>query len=83
MGEFTGFKREHFDYFVLHDADDARLWVRDQITDFAAHVRTALRKSVDSSFYKHCQVGKMERSKSYCWVAFGPEPWKTCEGCAH
>lgn len=82
MSEFTGFKWEHFEYFILHNDALARRFVRDQITDFAACVQAVLRKSVDP-FYKDFHIGKLDRSKSYCWVAFGPKPWKTCEGCAH
>jgi hypothetical protein len=44
MSGFTGFQRDHFDYFLLHDDDDARRWVRDQMVDFADRVQTELCK---------------------------------------
>lgn len=70
MSGFTGFKREHFDYFVLHDDDDARRWVRDQIDDFANQVRTILHKH--APFYEDYDIGNLKQSASYCWIAFGP-----------
>jgi hypothetical protein len=82
MGGFTGFQRDHFDYFLLHDDNDARRWVRGQVEDFAARVQTELHK-VDP-FYEHCHVGRLERSDSYLWAAFGPgPPFKKCEKRAH
>jgi hypothetical protein len=35
MSGFTGFRHEHFDYFLLHDDDAARRWILDQVEDFA------------------------------------------------
>jgi hypothetical protein len=40
MAEFTGFQLDHFQYFLLHDDDDARLWVRQQMESFASQVQT-------------------------------------------
>ena len=78
MSGFTGFQREHFDYFLLHDDDDARRWVWDQVEDFAARVQTRLQKEL-GSFYESYHVGKSKASASHCWVAFGPDPLKECE----
>jgi len=82
MSGFTGFQRDHFDYFLLHDDDDARRWVRAQIDDFAARVQTGLYKV--EPFYEDCHVGNLKRSDSHCWAAFGPgPPFKRCEERAH
>jgi hypothetical protein len=82
MSGFTGFQRDHFDYFLLHDDDDARCWVRDQVEDFAARVQTQLHEF--DPFYEDCHVGNLERSASNCWAAFGPgPPFKKCEKHAH
>jgi hypothetical protein len=81
MSGFTGFQRDHFDYFLLHDDEDARRWVLDQMNDFAARVQTELRK-IDK-FYELPHVGALPRSQSYCWVAFGPDPFEECKRFAH
>ena len=70
MSGFTGFRREHFDYFLSHDDDDARRWVRAQVTDFADRAQKRLCEFAD--FYESSDVGTLRQSDSYCWVAFGP-----------
>jgi len=70
MSGFTGFRREHFDYFVMHDDDDGRRWVLDQVNEFAAQVRAILHTF--ARFYEDYDLGKLKLSGSYCWVAFGP-----------
>jgi len=82
MSGFTGFQPEHFNYFLLHDDDEARRWVRGQVEDFADRVQTQLHDKVDS-FYEHPHVGVLKPSDSYCWAAFGPAPWEKCKKFAH
>jgi hypothetical protein len=82
MSGFTGFQGDHFDYFLLHDDEDARRWVYDQMIDFAARVQTALHK-IDPQFYQKSHVGMLKRSESYSWAAFGPNPFKECWKRAH
>jgi len=48
MSEFTGFRLEHFRYFLLHDDDDARRWIRDQMGYFATRVQAGLCESAPS-----------------------------------
>jgi hypothetical protein len=81
MSGFTGFQRDHFDYFLLHDDDEARRWVRGQVEDFAARAQTELYK-VDP-FYQKSYVGVLKRNKASCWAAFGPEPFEECHKRAH
>lgn len=69
MSGFTGFRPEHFNYFVLHDDDDARRWIRDQVGHFADKVQSQLHKL--DTFYEDRHVGNLNRSASHCWVAFG------------
>jgi hypothetical protein len=70
MSGFTGFRREHFDYFVLHDDDDVRRWVLDQVKEFASLVWKNLHDF--APFYEAFEIGALERTNSYCWIAFGP-----------
>lgn len=70
MAEFTGFQRDHFQYFLLHDDDDARRWVREQMESFASQVLKGLQTF--DPFYEACDVGVLKRADPYCWVAFGP-----------
>jgi hypothetical protein len=70
MSGFTGFRREHLNYFVLHDDDEARRWIGEQVQDFAERVRSQLHK-VDP-FYKVYDRGNLKPTSSHCWVAFGP-----------
>lgn len=70
MSEFTGFRLDHFHYFLLHDDEDARRWIREQVEYFAIHVLASLRKL--APFYEAYDVGNLKATDSYCWVAFGP-----------
>jgi hypothetical protein len=70
MTEFTGFQPAHFNYFVMHDDDDARRWVREQMESFASQVQTSLQGF--ASFYEACDVGVLRLADSSCWAAFGP-----------
>ncbi len=74
MTGFTDFKIEHFRYFLLHDDDDARRWIREQVTSFADLVLTGLK--VVEPFYDAFDVGNLKRDQSECWVAFGPRDYK-------
>ncbi len=73
MSGFTGFRPEHFNYFVLPDDNDndARRWIRNQVRGFAEHVQRQLHK-LDGNFYENYDVGNLKPSASSCWVAFGP-----------
>jgi hypothetical protein len=70
MTEFTGFQPDHFQYFLMHDDDDARRWVREQMGFFAAQVLGQLRAFVP--FYDAYDVGNLGANDTGCWVAFGP-----------
>ena len=70
MSEFTGFRAEHFHYFLMHDDDDARRWIRDQVKYFAMQIQAGLQQ-IDA-FYKAYDVGSLKIADSHCWVAFGP-----------
>jgi hypothetical protein len=70
MSGFTGFRREHFDYFVLHDDDDARRWILEQVKAFASQVQAILQRF--APFYEGYEIGTLKRADSYCWFAFGP-----------
>jgi len=67
---FTGFRREHFDYFLSRNDDDARRWVRAQMKDFAGRVQADLHGI--APFYESHDVGTLGRDTDQCWVAFGP-----------
>jgi hypothetical protein len=71
MSEFTGFRLDHFNYFLLHDDEDARRWILGQLRCFAKAVRDRLREF--EAFYEDFDVGNLKRSDSECWVAFGPK----------
>lgn len=70
MTEFNGFRLEHFRYFLLHDDDDARRWIRNQVGYFAAQVQACLYES--TSFYEASDIGNLRLTDAYCWAAFGP-----------
>lgn len=72
MAGFTGFRRDHFDYFLLHDDEDARLWIKEQMESFAARLLSQLQSF--AAFYEAFEVGVLRQSDSSCWVAFGPRP---------
>lgn len=74
MSGFTGFRREHFAYFVLHDDDDARRWVLEQVEDFATQVLASLSKV--APFYEYHEIGTLKRTDPYCWFAFGPRTYR-------
>lgn len=70
MTEFDGFRLEHFRYFLLHDDDDARRWIRGQVGYFAAEVQASL--YVSTPFYEAFDIGNLKLTDTYCWAAFGP-----------
>lgn len=70
LSGFTGFRREHFDYFLTHDDEEARQWVKSQVEDLAERLPTRL-VEIDG-FYESWDMGTLYQSSSYCWVAFGP-----------
>lgn len=70
MAACTGFEQGIFDYFVAHDDDDTRLWVRDTVDAFAVQIVEAL-AHVDP-FYAAYDLGTLRRADASCWVAFGP-----------
>jgi hypothetical protein len=70
MSEFTDFRLDHFHYFLLHDDDDARRWIREQVKYFATAVQASLHQF--APFYQDCDIGTLRRADAYCWVAFGP-----------
>jgi hypothetical protein len=70
MSGFSGFRREHFDYFLIHDDDDARRWLIEQARDLAGQLRDKLRPI--APFYEEYDVGKLHKGDAHCWVAFGP-----------
>jgi hypothetical protein len=70
MTEFNGFQIEHFRYFLLHDDDDARSWIRNQVDYFAALVQECLYQSIP--FYESADVGNLRLADEACWAAFGP-----------
>lgn len=74
MSGFTGFQIEHFHYFLLHDDEDARCWIRKQVESFADLVLASLKAA--EPFYDSFDVGNLTRDQSDCWVAFGPREYK-------
>jgi hypothetical protein len=70
MTEFTGFRLEHFRYFLLRDDDEARRWIRDQVGYFANRVQAGLYES--TPFYEASDIGNLKLTDAYCWAAFGP-----------
>ena len=70
MAGFTGFQLDHFQYFLMHDDDDARLWIREQMESFAARVLDKLQAF--APFYEAFDVGVLRLADPSCWVAFGP-----------
>jgi hypothetical protein len=70
MGGFTGFQIEHFRYFLLHDDDDSRRWIREQVTSLGDLVLASLK--AEEPFYNSLAVGNLKSDQSECWVAFGP-----------
>lgn len=69
LSAFTGFRREHFDYFLAHDDDEARRWIRSQVADFAHRLQTRL-FALDP-FYENYDVGTLTQSHTHCSAGFG------------
>jgi hypothetical protein len=74
MSGFTGFQTEHFRYFLLHDDEDARRWILDQVRSFADFVLANLK--AQEPFYDSFKVGNLAAANSFCWAAFGPREYK-------
>lgn len=74
MSGFTGFRREHFDYFLAHDDEDARIWIKQQVADLAEQIQSRLQE-IDP-FYENWDQGQLKRTDEYCWVAFGPKNYR-------
>ena len=70
MAGFVGFEQEVFDYFVTHDDEDSRRWVRDAVASFADEVKG--RMQAFDSFYEDCDKGVLRLQDEECWVGFGP-----------
>ena len=79
MSGFTGFQCDHFDYFLLHNDNDARRWVRDQVVEFAIRVQTELHKCVDL-FYDASHVGKLEPFKRTAGLLSAPPTGRSARG---
>jgi hypothetical protein len=69
----TGFKSQHCHYFLQHDDDDARHWIREQVKSFADLVLASLK--AEEPFYDSFDIGSLKRDQSECWVAFGPSDY--------
>ena len=74
MTGFTGFQTEHFRYFLLHDDEDARRWIRQQVESFAELVLADLKAA--EPFYDRLDVGRLRLDSTDCWVAFGPREYR-------
>lgn len=74
MSEFNGFRLDHFHYFLLHDDDDARRWIREQMGYVAVRVKSLLHEF--DKFYEDYDLGNLKRTDLSCWVAFGPRDGK-------
>ena len=70
LSGFIGFRREHFDYFLTHDDEEARQWVKSQVEDLAQRIQ--MRLVAFDGFYESWDMGTLRKSDSYCWLAFGP-----------
>lgn len=71
MSDFIGFNKEIFDYFITHDDEETRVWVRNTIQLFAESIRKDLCKF--DIFYEDFDMGTLHLKDEYCWVAFGPK----------
>lgn len=69
MNDFSGFKKEFFDYYFVHDNEDARKWVKHIMAVFAHAVLDELGKSIP--FYQYVDLGRIKLSDTSCWAAFG------------
>jgi len=74
MADFTGFKPEIFDYFIAHDDEEIRKWVRDTMKKFAEKLQPKLYKL--DPFYNSYDLGRLELKHPYSWIAFGPKDRK-------
>jgi len=70
LAEFTGLEEEMFNFFVTHDDQDTRRWVRDTVQSFAEKIKAELNDF--DSFYQAYDVGTLRSKGEECWVAFGP-----------
>jgi hypothetical protein len=70
MAEFTGLEEGIFDFFVTHDDEDTRQWVRDTVQSFAEKIKAEL--LAFDSFYQSYHMGTLHLKDEACWVAFGP-----------
>jgi len=70
LAEFTGLEEEMFNFFITHDDEDTRRWVRDTVQSFAEKIKAEL-NDLDS-FYQDYDVGTLRSKDEACWVAFGP-----------
>lgn len=71
MAEFTGFNCEVFDYFIKHDDEEVRKWVKNIMKGFADKIQPELYKL--DSFYDGYDLGRLELKHPYSWIGFGPE----------
>jgi hypothetical protein len=69
MNDFSGFRKDFFDYFFIHDDEDARKWVKHNMEVFANNILDELKKS--TPFYQYVDLGRIKLSDTYCWAAFG------------
>jgi hypothetical protein len=70
MTEFTGFEEGNFVFFVTHEDEDTRRWVRDTMQSFADKILVQV-KELDP-FYQDYDPGRLRLKDEGCWVAFGP-----------
>jgi len=71
MAEFTGFKPEVFDYFIAHDDEEIRKWVRDTMQAFAEKLQPKLYNL--AHFYDAYNLGRLKLKDSHSWIGFGPQ----------
>jgi hypothetical protein len=64
MTEFIGVEQGIFDYFVTHDDEDSRRWVRDTMHSFAKKIKTRLQAF--NSFYQDYDMGTIRLEDTYC-----------------
>lgn len=81
MTEFTGFEKEIFDFFFIHDSEETKQWVRETVKSFAEIISLNLNKF--ESFYEDYDVGslrlkemQLDEEVNHCWAAFGPKEKK-------
>ncbi len=81
MTDFTGFEKEIFDFFFIHDSEESKKWVKETIKSFAEETSQSL-KAVEP-FYEDYDVGSLSLKKmqtkeeeNHAWAAFGPKDSK-------